>query len=260
LIGLQKLPRHLDLREHALLAEIGLVRLEVGGTSGLFPQFHGLSILPADIVGATWIRRLFLLNQASNSARAARITGVHSVHKAARAFVTLEDIGRIDFAGLEYPDCKVEMHQGIVDTRQQPRTSLFLCGFLTNELNIRILRVMTMRSFSSLDLQQQSGEIQRAAAQAPVVITSHGKPRVVVMSVDEFRRLKTEAGEEVPAEARPRQPTVLGPEPEDLLGYDERDPVDAVLHMAKDAIGGINQDLVRQEADRFAKHFVQGAK
>jgi prevent-host-death family protein len=117
-----------------------------------------------------------------------------------------------------------------------------------------------MRSFSSLDLQQQSGEIQRAAAQAPVVITSHGKPRVVVMSVDEFRRLKTEAGEEVPAEARPRQPTVLGPEPEDLLGYDERDPVDAVLHMAKDAIGGINQDLVRQEADRFAKHFVQGAK
>jgi hypothetical protein len=30
--------------------------------------------------------------------------------------------------------------------------------------------------------------------------------------------------------------------------------------MAKDAVAGINQDLVRQEADRFAKHFVRGAK
>jgi prevent-host-death family protein len=119
---------------------------------------------------------------------------------------------------------------------------------------------MPMRLFSSLDLQQQSGEIQRAAAQAPVVITSHGKPRAVVMSVEEFRRLKTEAREEVPVEAIARQPTVFGPDPDDVLGYPERDPVEAVHHMAKDAVAGINQDLVRQEADRFAKHFVRGAK
>lgn len=117
-----------------------------------------------------------------------------------------------------------------------------------------------MRSFSSLDLQQQSGEIQRAAAQAPVVITSHGKPRAVIMSVEEFRRLKTEAREQVPVEAIARQPTVLGPEPEDVLGYVERDPVEAVLHMAKDVVVGINQDLVRREANRFAKHFIRGAK
>ena len=49
-----------------------------------------------------------------------------------------------------------------------------------------------MRSFSSLDLQQQSGEIQRAAVSAPVIVLSHGKPRSVVMSVEEFRRLKQE--------------------------------------------------------------------
>jgi prevent-host-death family protein len=117
-----------------------------------------------------------------------------------------------------------------------------------------------MRVFSSLDLQQQSGEIQRSAVQAPVIIASHGKPRAVMMSVEEFRRLKTVADEEVPVEALPRQPTVLGPEPEDVLGYVERDAVEAVLHMARDAIGGVNQDAVRREADRFARHFIQGAK
>jgi prevent-host-death family protein len=117
-----------------------------------------------------------------------------------------------------------------------------------------------MRIFSSLDLQQQSGEVQRSAVQAPVIIASHGKPRAVMMSVEEFRRLKTAADEEVPVEALPRQPTVLGPEPEDVLGYVERDPVRAVLHMAHDAIDGANQDVVRHEADRFAKHFIRGAK
>ena len=117
-----------------------------------------------------------------------------------------------------------------------------------------------MRVFSSLDLQQQSGEIQRSAVQAPVIIASHGKPRAVMMSVEEFRRLKTVAEEEVPVEALPRQPIFLGPEPDDVLGYVERDPVEAVLHMARDAIGGVNKDAVRREADRFARHFIQGVK
>ena len=116
-----------------------------------------------------------------------------------------------------------------------------------------------MRIFSSLDLQQQSGEIQRSAVQAPVIIASHGKPRAVMMSVEEFRRLKTVADEEVPDEALPR-PTVLGPEPEDVLGYVERDAVEAILHMARDATSGLNQDVVRREADRFARHFIRAAK
>ena len=117
-----------------------------------------------------------------------------------------------------------------------------------------------MRIFSSLDLQQQSGEIQRSAVQAPVIIASHGKPRAVMMSVEEFRRLKTVADEEVPVEALPRQPIVLGPEPEDVLGYVERDAVEAILHMARDATSGLNQDVVRREADRFARHFIRAAK
>ncbi|WMT79706.1 type II toxin-antitoxin system prevent-host-death family antitoxin [Bradyrhizobium sp. Ash2021] len=117
-----------------------------------------------------------------------------------------------------------------------------------------------MRAFSSLDLQQQSGEIQRAAAQAPVVIRSHGKPRAVMMSVEEFCRLMAAADEEIPVEALPAQPTILGPEPEDVLAYVEEDPVEAVLHMAHDAIGGVNQDVVRSEAERFARYFIRGAK
>lgn len=72
------------------------------------------------------------------------------------------------------------------------------------------------------------------------------------------KRLKAEAGHEAVAGAVPRQPVVFGPEPEDLLGYPEREPIDAVLHMARDAVAGVNQDLVRQEADRFAKHFGRG--
>lgn len=79
-------------------------------------------------------------------------------------------------------------------------------------------------------------------------------------SNEEFRRLKAEAGGHLPAEVIPRQPVVFGPEPEDLLGYSEHEPIEAVLHVARDAVAGVSQELVRQEADRFAKHFLRGGK
>ena len=56
-----------------------------------------------------------------------------------------------------------------------------------------------MVAFSSLDLQKRTGEIQAAVAREPVVITHHGKPRAVMLSVDEYIRLKERAGEPVPA-------------------------------------------------------------
>src|SRR5258708_8549229 len=75
-----------------------------------------------------------------------------------------------------------------------------------------------MREFSSLDLQQHSGEIQQSAAISPVVILSHGKPRSVMMSVEEFRRLKRAAGETLPPELeRPRAIVRRGP-PRDPVG------------------------------------------
>lgn len=59
------------------------------------------------------------------------------------------------------------------------------------------------------------------------------KQRSAVMtSNEEFRRLKAEAGGHLPAEVIPRQPVVFGPEPEDLLGYSEHEPIEAVLHVA----------------------------
>lgn len=62
-----------------------------------------------------------------------------------------------------------------------------------------------MREFTFLDLQQQSEEIQRSAASSPVLILNPGKPSSVMMSVEEFRRLKLAAGDTLPSEvAKPR--------------------------------------------------------
>lgn len=54
-----------------------------------------------------------------------------------------------------------------------------------------------MLTISSQELQKQIGEAQIEAAKAPVIVTSHGRPRSVLMSVDEFVRLKELAGEPV---------------------------------------------------------------
>lgn len=62
-----------------------------------------------------------------------------------------------------------------------------------------------MKTFSALDLQKKTGDIQFAAAVAPVVITKHGKPRSVMMSHDEFVRLKRAAGEPIPALQSPEK-------------------------------------------------------
>ena len=104
-----------------------------------------------------------------------------------------------------------------------------------------------MREFSSLDLQQQSGEIQRSAAASPVLILNHGKPRSVMMSVEEFRRLKLAADETLPSEvARPR-PIVRRGALKDPLGYDTTNPRQVATDMAEAAESGRNRDAVRAE-------------
>lgn len=104
-----------------------------------------------------------------------------------------------------------------------------------------------MREFSSLDLQQQSGEIQRSAAGSPVLILNHGKPRSVMMSVEEFRRLKLAAAESLPVEvAKPRAIVRRGPL-KDPLGYDTTDLRKVALAMAEAAESGRNHDAVRAE-------------
>jgi prevent-host-death family protein len=116
-------------------------------------------------------------------------------------------------------------------------------------VKIRMLRKKEtlMRSFSSQDLQQQSGEIQRAAVSAPVVVLSHGKPRTVVMSVEEFRRLKQKAGEALPKELEKPRPIVRRVPLRDSLGYATSDLRSLAITMADAAMSGRNKDAVRAE-------------
>lgn len=120
-------------------------------------------------------------------------------------------------------------------------------------MKTRILR--GMKKFSSLDLQQRTGEIQTAALREPVAVTFHGRPRAVMLSTDEFCRLKELAGEPVPVELKVPPPEILRSEPEDVLAYSTDDPVEAIVRMAKDDIAGVNRAVVRSEARRFASHF-----
>jgi len=49
---------------------------------------------------------------------------------------------------------------------------------------------MPEREFRASDLTRRSGEILHAASMAPITLTNHGKPRHVILSVEEFERLK----------------------------------------------------------------------
>jgi len=47
-----------------------------------------------------------------------------------------------------------------------------------------------MRIFPASDLQRNPAEIQKAALEAPVFLSYHEKPRYVMMSLEEFVRLR----------------------------------------------------------------------
>ncbi|TCR85275.1 type II toxin-antitoxin system prevent-host-death family antitoxin [Rhizobium sp. BK376] len=111
-----------------------------------------------------------------------------------------------------------------------------------------------MRTFTSIELQRQTGDVQRAASQEGVVITSHGKPRNVILSVEEFCRLKRMAGEAVPFDLLQRRSVVVHHVP-DRLGYDVRDFERVLDQMSDDAINGINDDAVDVELERVRNMF-----
>ncbi len=47
-----------------------------------------------------------------------------------------------------------------------------------------------MRQFSSTELSNNTGDVLAAAAQKPIAIARHGKPRFVVLSTEQFERLQ----------------------------------------------------------------------
>ncbi len=51
-----------------------------------------------------------------------------------------------------------------------------------------MLYMLNMR-YSTSDLSRKSGDIIARALQGPITITQRGKPRLIMMSVEEFNRL-----------------------------------------------------------------------
>jgi prevent-host-death family protein len=116
-----------------------------------------------------------------------------------------------------------------------------------------------MKSYTSLDLQQHTGEIQRAAVAEPVIITNHGRPRLVISTVEEFARLKTASGEAVPDELRrERRAGVRRGLPEDPLGYDTSDLTSCARAMAEAALSGKNKAFVDAEIAAVEKRLMDG--
>ena len=58
-----------------------------------------------------------------------------------------------------------------------------------------------MITISSAEFQRNFGAYQDKALTEPVAITRNGRERLVVVSVDEYRRLKRRAREVLPVEA-----------------------------------------------------------
>jgi prevent-host-death family protein len=110
-----------------------------------------------------------------------------------------------------------------------------------------------MRTFTSIDLQKQTGDVQRAASREGAIITSHGRPRNVMLSVEEYRRLKLAAGEVLPPMAEPRPAVVR--HRRDPLGYDVTDFMSAARAMAEDALGVRNEDAVSAELAALRSRF-----
>jgi len=68
---------------------------------------------------------------------------------------------------------------------------------------------MSDKEFRASDLTRKTGEILHAATIAPITLTNHGKPRHVILSVEEYERLKNGSSsreaykvEELPTELR----------------------------------------------------------
>jgi prevent-host-death family protein len=60
---------------------------------------------------------------------------------------------------------------------------------------------MTMITISSAEFQRNFGAYQDKALTEPVAITRNGRERLVVVSADEYRRLRRRAREVLPVEA-----------------------------------------------------------
>ena len=107
-----------------------------------------------------------------------------------------------------------------------------------------------MKVYSALDLQQRTGDIQRAAVSEPVIVT-----------IEEYARLKEASGEPVPQELRrERKAVVRRGTPEDPLGYDTSDFYACAKAMSEAALSGKNRAFVQAEIAAVEKRLMGGGK
>lgn len=104
-----------------------------------------------------------------------------------------------------------------------------------------------MEAFTGLELQKRSGDVQRSALVAPVAITNHGNPRLVLLSVEEFGRLSRAAGEALPPELFRRHPVVQHGIPDDPLGRDTSDFDTFVNEVVEHALSGRDRQSIVDE-------------
>ena len=88
-----------------------------------------------------------------------------------------------------------------------------------------------MQVIPSQKLRRRTGEVQIEAAREPIVVTARGRPRCVLLSVEEYARLKRAASEPVPVELAPTRGGTARSQP-DKLGYDLSDVAAALRAMA----------------------------
>ena len=112
-----------------------------------------------------------------------------------------------------------------------------------------------MDEYRSLHLQKNLGAVLASAEVGPTVLVNRGQPRLVLMSVTEFRRLKALAREPIPAAAMPRRPLTVRGRVEDPLGYDTSDLDACASEMAEAALSGRNAEAVEAELARVRARF-----
>lgn len=110
-----------------------------------------------------------------------------------------------------------------------------------------------MQTIRSINLQKNLGDVLRTADVEAVVVMNREQPRAVVMSAEEFIRLKTAAGEPVPPEVRKSRPVLHHPTV-DPLGYDTRDPA-YPAELAADATSGLHKTEIRDEVQVALKRW-----
>lgn len=107
-----------------------------------------------------------------------------------------------------------------------------------------------MQAFRSIDLQKDLRDVLDSAEAEPTVLVNRGQPRVILMSGVEFRRLKTAAGEPIPAAVLPSRPLVLRGGSDDPLGYDTSDIRATAKAMADDVLSGKTAAAIGAERAR----------